>query len=63
MRGGARRGAGRKPTENHRVTICLNVSPETKALARVLRERGVKVNRLVEVTIAEIFWRSCNSPK
>ena len=40
-RGGAREGAGRKPTGNAKVLMQLYVSKQVKALCPLIRERGI----------------------
>lgn len=51
--GGARPGAGRKPVKGNRINMTLRVSYDTVRYAAELRERGIKVNELVERSIRE----------
>lgn len=50
-RGGAREGAGRKPTGNAKVPVHLYVSQQVKELVPQLRERGVEPSAEFEKTI------------
>ena len=43
-RGGRRPGAGRKPTEDKRVSVTIRISQDTSMRLRSLRERGITVN-------------------
>lgn len=54
-RGGVRPGAGRKKTENPRKNMTFSVSPATYKRAIVLRNQGVKVNKLVEEAVEQKF--------
>lgn len=49
MRGGARSGAGRKPSSTpNKVTIAFRVNPEAKARYNELKEQGIRINELIE---------------
>lgn len=50
-KGGARPGAGR-PGEG-RITMTVRVLPETKERARKLKERGVRIGRLIDAALYE----------
>lgn len=50
-KGGARPGAGRPRTKDHRKNMTLYVPEETIAQASALRSAGVKVNELVAYEI------------
>lgn len=52
-RGGARPGAGRPRVPGDRINVTLRVSYDTVRYANELRERGFKVNELVERHIRE----------
>ena len=54
-RGGARSGAGRKRVAEPRKNMTVSVSPATYKQAIVLRNQGVKVNKLVEEAIEQKF--------
>ena len=54
-RGGALPGAGRKKTANPRKNMTFSVSPATYKRAIVLRNQGIKVNKLVEEAIEKKF--------
>lgn len=56
MKGGARPGAGRPRTEAHNQSMTVSVSKRCIEMARDLRARGVKVNKLIEAAIQEA-WR------
>lgn len=54
-RGGAREGAGRKPTDGGpRVPMTIKVKPETKAMFNALRERGLNPVSVMEDAIKNI---------
>lgn len=54
MRGGARKGAGRKPTPTpNKETIALRVSPEVKAKYNDLKAQGININQLIEQFICQ----------
>lgn len=54
-RGGARKGSGRKPLppDTKRVTLCINVAPETRAIIDRLREQGYNVGRIADDLLQE----------
>lgn len=54
-RGGARPGAGRKRVTDPRKNMTVSVSPATYKRAIVLRNQGIKVNKLVEEAIEQKF--------
>lgn len=56
MKGGVRPGAGRPRTEAHNQSMTVSVSKRCIEMARDLRARGVKVNKLIEAAIQEA-WR------
>ena len=47
-RGGRRPGAGRKPTEDKRVSVTIRISQDTSMRLRSLRERGITLGRRVD---------------
>lgn len=56
MKGGVRPGAGRPRTRAHNQSMTVSVSKRCIEMARDLRARGVKVNKLIEAAIQEA-WR------
>lgn len=54
-RGGARKGAGRKKSEDHRTYISLRVDDDTRRRMAYLRERGLKISREFELWIEQRF--------
>lgn len=56
MKGGARPGAGRPRTEAHNQSMTVSVSKRCIEMARDLRVRDIKVNKLIEAAIQEA-WR------
>lgn len=55
MRGGARQGAGRKPSPIKHKTMTLWVSEETFRKAQEIRKAGVKLNRELEYEIQRLY--------
>lgn len=59
--GGSRPGSGRKkgvsiiPAENKRVQISVSISPETKDRLSQLRDRGVKIGKLIDELVRK-YW-------
>lgn len=56
MKGGARPGAGRPRTRAHNQSMTVSVSKRCIEMARDLRVRDIKVNKLIEAAIQEA-WR------
>lgn len=54
-RGGRRPGAGRKPTEDKRVSITIRISQDTSMRLRSLRERGITLGRLVDDIVERAY--------
>lgn len=56
QRGGARTGAGRHEVsaEVKRVSLTISVSPQSRDIIAVLRERGVKIGPAFDAMIAEL---------
>lgn len=48
MRGGARKGAGRKPAPGKNTTVSFYVSEETARRFRSLREKGVDLTKMFQ---------------
>lgn len=55
-RGGRRAGSGRRqlPPEERRVTVTLNVKPETKERLQELRKNGKSIGRLIDELVSEM---------
>lgn len=56
-KGGARPGAGRPRTEAHNQSMTVSVSKRCIEMARDLRARDVKVNKLIEAAINRAWIR------
>ena len=54
-RGGRRPGAGRKPTEDKRVSVTIRISQDTSMRLRSLRERGITLGRLVDDMVERAY--------
>ena len=57
IKGGARPGAGRPRTTAPHQSMTVSVSKRCIEEARDLRERGAKVNKLIEAAIHEAWHR------
>ena len=53
QRGGARKGAGRKPQPDSekRVAVTLSVSPETRILMNALKRKQINISRVFDDSI------------
>ena len=60
-KGGARSGAGRPRTTAHKRSMTVSVSKRCIEMARDLRARDIKVNKLIEAAIQDAwdceFWK------
>ena len=56
-KGGARPGAGRPRTKAPHQSMTVSVSKRCIEMARDLRTRGVKVNKLIEASIQDAWDR------
>ena len=54
-RGGRRPGAGRKPTEDKRVSVTIRISQDTSMRLRCLRERAITLGRLVDDIVERAY--------
>ena len=54
-RGGRRPGAGRKPTDDKRVSVTIRIPPDTSMRLRSLRESGITLGSLVDDIVESAY--------